>query len=800
MLLSYLKIAWRTLRKQKSITAINVLGLAAGMAVCLLVGLLVWDQVTHDDFHPGADRLYRVTTLQEDAPDSPFATAPANMAPVLQDGVTGVEAATRMRRATGSVVVDNQGYENKGLYADTAFFDVFGFALGAGSAKGALAEPYTAVVTHAMAERLYGTADAVGQTFRLAGNETFQVTGVVDRSAYRSHLDFDVLLSFATLEQTQPDDLAQDWKQATAYYTYLRLAPGTTPAALAPSLRQIEEQYLPKNVDQGNPARFELQAVADIPLSAPLMNEMATGMLPGAVGYFLAALALLVLVAAGFNYVNLSTARSLTRAREVGVRKTVGAHRRQVVGQFIAEAVVVAFLSFVIALALLQVLVPVYNQLSVIQQLGAQIDVTPGPVLYGVFALFALGVGAVAGLYPAWHLSKFQPARVLKASAQQDTPGFSWMTPRKVLIVLQFAVALIVIVTTTLVYRQAQHLARADTNFRTDGLVQVELQGAAYAPFQQQARQLAGVERVGAANHLPLSGSMSLTRIQSDRTPEPMDDALYYAVDYEAMEALAFPFVATDNGSEAQFESGQTVVLNETAVQDLGFASPQEALGQPVTLGSDPSRNVRITGVVEDFQYFFLEQKTRPIVLHYNPSDFQVALAQVASGQEQAPLEELTATWRQFDATNPPNVRRYREVYSERFAAPLADASFVLGLVAGLAVLISCLGLLGIATYSVQTRIREVGIRKALGATVPSIVSLLSKELLWLVGTAVGAGLPVAWVLNRFWLQAIAYRIDLGMWTFVLCALAMVALALLAIAPQAFRTALLNPATTLRSE
>jgi putative ABC transport system permease protein len=800
MLTNYVKTAFRTLWRQKGVTAINILGLAAGMAVCLLVGLLIWDQLTHDQFHPGADRLYRATTFQEAAPGKPFATSPANLAPVLRDGVTGVEAAARMRRASGSVVVDNQGYENRSLYADTAFFDVFGFELTAGSEAAALGEPYTAVVTQAMAERLYGDAEPIGQTFRLAGEETFQVTGVIDRSAYRSDLDFDVLLSFATVEQTRPDEIAEDWEQATAYYTYLRLAPGTTPGDLAPSLRQIKEQYVPDDDDQNDPARFELQAVADIPLSAPRMNEVATGVLPGMVGYFLAALALLVLLAAGFNYVNLSTARSLTRAREVGVRKTVGAHRQQVIGQFIAEAVVVAMVSFVIALVLLQILIPFYNRLSVIQQLAAQIDVTPGPMLYGLFALFALVVGAVAGCYPAWHLSTFQPARVLKASAQRDTPGFSWMTPRKVLIVLQFAIALVVIVTTTLVYRQAQHMARADTNFRTDGLVQVELQNASYGPFQQQARQLTGVERVGAANHMPLTGSMSMAQVQSDQRAEPMNNALYYALDYEAVETLGFPFLATDNWSEARFESGQTVVLNETAVQELGYETPQAALGQPITLGSDTTGAVRIAGVIEDFQYIFLEQKTRPVVLHYSPSDFQVALAQVPPGQEQAMIERLTATWRDFDATNPPSVRGYQDVYGDRFAAPIADASFVLGLVAGLAVLISCLGLLGIATYTVQTRIREIGIRKALGASVPNILRLLSKDFVGLIGIAVVAGLPVAWWMNRLWLQNIPYRIELGAWTFVLCAAGMLALALLAIGPQTLRAARTSPARTLRQE
>lgn len=802
MLHSYLTIALRTLWKHRGVTAINILGLAAGMAVCLFVGLLVWDQGTHDTFHPGADRLYRVTTIQGSASDQPFATSPAELAPVLREGVAGTEAAARLRRADQNIVHDEQGVATRGLYADAAFFDVFGFDLVAGSADEALAAPYTAVVTREMAQRLYGDADPVGQTFRLPSTGVFRVTGVVSRAAYRSHLDFDVLLSFATLQQTRPDDIAQDWRQATSYYTYLRLAPGTTPSDLAPSLRQIETQYLSTDTEERVPTRFELQAVAAIPLSTPLMNEIATGILPASVGLFLAVLALLVLVAAGFNYVNLSTARSLTRAREVGVRKAIGAHRQQVVGQFVAEAVVVALLAFAMALVLLQALVPAYNQLSIHQeqQLAAQIDVAPGPMLYGLFALFALVVGAVAGLYPAWHLSRFQPARVLKSSAQQQTPGFSWMTPRKVLIVLQFAIALIVIVTTTLVYRQAQHMARADTNFRTSGLVQVELQDADYEPFQQKAHQLAGIEQVGAASNMPLSGSMRSVGLQSDRIPEPLNHSLYYAFDFEAMEAFAFPFVATSNWSEARFEGGQTVVINETAVRELGFESPHAAVGQPITLHRDTARAVQVAGVVEDFPFFFLESKARPVAFHYNPSDVQLAIAQVAPGQEQAAIERLSATWRQLDGTNPPDVRRYSDVFGERFAAPLADASFVLGLVAGLAILISCLGLLGIATYTVQTRLREIGIRKAMGASVSSILGLLSRDFVGLVAIAVVAGLPVGWWINQLWLQNMAYRIELGMGAFALSAASMLALALLAIGPQAMCAARLDPAQTLRSE
>ncbi len=803
MLRNYLKIALRTLWKQKGITAINVLGLAAGLAVSLLVGLLVWDQVTHDDFHPGADRLYRVTTSQHQN-TSRLATSPAGLAPVLRNEVTGVEAATRLRRSSENVVLNNQGYEARALYADSSFFDVFGFDLQAGNEADVLTAPYTAVITQDLARTLYGDADPVGKTFRLPGMGTFAVTGVMNRDAYRSHLAFDVLYSFATLQKEQAEDITDSWQRGLSYYTYLRLEEGHTPDHLASPLQQIEEQYVPspESVEGPPPGQFGLRAVSALPLSSPLMNEFRNGgMLPASVGYFLVALALLVLLAAGFNYVNLSMARSLTRAREVGVRKTVGAHRQQVIGQFVAEAVVVSLMALGLALLLLQVLVPGFNQLSVVQEVGAHIDVTPGFSFYGGAVGFALLTGVLAGLYPAWHLSKFQPARVLKASAQRETPGFSWMTPRKALVVLQFTVAVVVIVTTALVYRQAQHMARTDTTFRTEGLIQVQLQEAAFGPFQQEARKIPGVKRVAGARNLPLSGSFYSSSLQSDRVPEPLDNVLYYAAGYAFVEALDFPFVAQGEWSEARFERGTTVVLNETAVRELGFESSQQALGQPLTLNRDTARRVRVAGVVKDFQFHFLKEKSaRPAVLHYNPADFRIALAQVAPGQEEAALDELRGVWSRFDATNPPEIRSYQDLVRERFVAPVSDAANILGLVAGLAVLISCLGLLGIATYTVQTRTREIGIRKALGATVPSIVRLLSRDFLWLIGSAVVVGLPLAWVLNRLWLQNLAYRIDLGVWPFVLSAAGLFALALLAIGSQTVRAARTDPARTLRDE
>jgi putative ABC transport system permease protein len=797
MLRNYVKIALRTLWRQKGITAINVLGLAAGMAVCLLVGLLFWDQGTHDDFHPDSERLHRVTTTHQGNNPDPYASSPARLAPVLRTGVTGIEAATRLRRTDRTVSQDNRGFRAQGLYAEPQFFDLFGFRLEAGSAAEALSDPYSAVITQDLATRLYGDQNPMGRTFQLTEVGSFTVTGVVNRDAYRSHLDFDVLYSFATIRQTRSDEIERDWTQGLSYYTYLRLAPGTTPEDVGPSLRSIEDQYLPPESAEGTPpSQFQLQPLSALPLSEALPNEIATGMLPASVGYFLGILAILVLLAAGFNYVNLSTARSLTRAREVGIRKTVGARRRQVMGQFVAEGAVVSLLALGLALVLLQGLVPLYNQLSIHQTLAAQIDVRQGPLVYGVFVLFALAVGGLAGLYPAWHLSKFRPAQVLKASGQSETPGLGWTAPRKVLTVLQFTVAIVVIVTAALVYQQVQHMKQRDKEgVRTDHVGRVALQDAPLGPFWQEARGISGVEQVGAVRNLPLSGRTG-GRLPLNREKESVS-ARYYPADHEALQILSIPLTTTDDWSEARFEGGQVIVANEAATRALGFESAKSALGAPVMMDTT---QVRIAAITPNFYTRFTESPNLPVVFRYDPVEFRAVIAEVTPSQEQAALTALSNTWQQFDSVNPPEVRRYDEIVRSGIVMPIAEAGGVLALVAALAALIGCLGLLGIATYTVQTRTREIGIRKALGATVPSVVGLLSKDFLWLVGAAVGLGLPLAWWLNRLWLRGFAYRIELGVWTFALSAVGLGVLAFLAVGSQTVRAARLDPARTLRDE
>jgi putative ABC transport system permease protein len=765
------------------------------MAVCLLVGLLLWDQATHDDFHPGADRIYRVVMETEDG--RTWAATPAGIAPALRANVAGVEAATQLRRVDGGVMVEGRRFSVQGYYAEPSFFDVFGFELTADREADALAAPGSAVITQDLAQRLYGNADPIGQTLVTSDTTAVTVTGVIDQDAYRSHLTFDVLYAFGAARKDEQAPLGTD-------YAYLRLGEGLAPADVAPSLRHVKERYLPEDVPGASPERFQLQSVSDIPLSGrQLTFENARGMLPPSVAYFLGACALLVIMAAGFNYINLSVARSLARAREVGVRKALGAHRRHVMGPFLAEAIVVALGALALGAFFLQGLVPVFNGLSVVAQMGVPIEIEPGLRFYGVFVLFAIGVGGLAGLYPAWHLSAFQPARVLKSSRQSEPSGFRWVTPRKVLTVLQFAGALVVIVTAVLLYRQVTHMSAAEASaIPTDRFLHVNLQGLPYVPFQQQARQLRGVEQVGAASHVPLGGVRTVgVSVTSPRTADSVE-ARSYAIDYEFTQVLDLPLVAAEDWSEARFETGRAVLISETAARRLGFETPQAALGESLTLTRMRSvQDVQVAGVVRDLYLSFMEGPNHPVVSQYDPSRFRIAMVQVADGQEEAVHEALTAVWSRLSAGGPLQARSYRALIASTSAvAPLRDAGWVLGLVAALAALISGLGLLGIATHEVQTRTREIGIRKALGASVTSVVRLLSTDALRLVGAAILLGLPVAWWINRIWLQGFAYRIDLDPWTFALGSAAIAGLALLALAPQALRAARTDPAETLREE
>ncbi|HMB92942.1 MAG TPA: ABC transporter permease, partial [Rhodothermales bacterium] len=444
MIRNYLKIAVRTLLKHKSFSGINILGLAASMAVCLLIILFIRDQKSYDSFHEQADRVYRVVADAVD-PDSnviAVSATPAPLAGVLERDMPGVEAAVRLRPLQTLATHEGKTLPVQGFFADASFFEVFSFPLAAGHPGQVLAKPNTIVLSRKMAERFFGTQNPIGQILTFDQGGDFVVTGVLDPFPGKSHLKFEALASFSSLQNWEDErEVLADWHVFYRYYTYVLLEDQQAAATLAAGLPAIVKQQYPAREQAYY--RFDLQALPDINLGEARNNEIGF-ILPGLVAYFLAGLALIIMLTACFNYVGMSVARSLSRAREVGIRKVVGAHRGQIMRQFVSEAVVVALLALVVACGLLFVLVPVFNSLWFVQMSQTQIALNwGGASLYVVLLVFSVVVGIVAGLYPAVYLSRFAPVHVLQGGAGSQSGG---LRLRKVLVASQFAFSLVFMV------------------------------------------------------------------------------------------------------------------------------------------------------------------------------------------------------------------------------------------------------------------------------------------------------------------------------------------------------------------
>ncbi len=795
---SHLTFIFRLIRKHKAFSLINLLGLAASMAVCLLILLFIRDQQSYDQFHRYKDRIYRVTSdLPSNSLD--FATSPAPLAPTLLKNYTGFEAAVRLRQTQENVIYGNDLFSQHGLYAAPSFFKVFSFELASGNPRAGLTDPYSAVLSWELAHRLFGDSDLLGQTVALGETGDFTVTGVLEPFEHKSHLDFDALFSFSTLKaQKDTRTSLQDWESHHTYYTYLMLEEGAAPSKVEAHLSDVSERFY--RFAEGEDYTFGLQALTDISLGPIIGNEISTGTVPGFVVYFLGALCLVVMLAAGFNYTNLSIARSLKRAKEVGVRRVFGAHRWQIVFQFLGESVVFALLALLGACLLLLWLIPAFNSLHSVQLLDVALsfDFFQDPAVYGLFIGFALLVGLLSGLYPALRLSRYLPARVLKGpfSSRSSAQGFKGAILRKTFIIAQFGFSLVFIISALLLYRQFTFMLEADYGFDTNRLVSVELDGVSYSLFSNELQRYPDIGSISAASLIPGSSVWTSTLLQSDSTIAPIETNTY-AVDEHFIETLGLALTAGGIITE-RFASGQAVVLNETAVQALDLRTPQAAVGQTVLLGRNQQPH-RVAAVVKDFHARSLDHAIDPLVLHYDAEEFRYLLLRVAPEDMEEVAAAVENVWTQLHPADPLDLVFVEAMIEERYA-PFRDLVQILGLAAAFAIFIACLGTLGMASYSTEVRTKEIGIRKVLGARVSGLTWLLSRDFLVLIGIAVVIAVPLAYLVNRMWLQSFAYRIDVGFWTFVAGISALLLPALLAVGSQTVKAALADPVENLRYE
>jgi putative ABC transport system permease protein len=813
MFFNYLKIAWRTLWRHRATTAVNLVGLSVGLAVCFLVVLLLHQQGQIDRFHPDSDRIYSVSSRHGVAEGQWSATAPGPLGPALRTQAPGIRAVTQLAKEEETFVVRGErSVMVDVIYADSSFFDVFqGFRLRAGTRATALTTPGTAVLTTETARRLFGDAhDPVGQTVSLRGEETTTVTGVLEPPAGPTHLTGDLFLSYEPLETDDPKTTS--WTAVDSdRWTYLRLGGATRPA----EIQRLATDILARNAPPENGSEIEvrIQSLSDLRFGGTTLHPLSLRMqMPVYVFAFYLALAGLVLLAAGFNYVNLVTAQSVRRAKEIGVRKTVGAQRRQLAGQFLGEAILTSLLAAMGAVLLLFWIVPLFNGLYSGNILGIPpltLQALKNPGLLILLAGVAVVFGLAAGSYPTFVLSASRPSDVLNAGTPGRSP-FGSVSVRTVLIGIQFAFALLLVVTATTLSRQSARMALSSHGLQTERLLSIELQDVEYGRFRQAALRLPEVELVTTLDHLMLGIGYERVRLQTN-TDRAFIRSYQYATDTTFIQQMGLHLRTAQTDWTVPFAGETGVVLNAAAAAALGFETPTSAIGRTVhrrKIDADvPSRSFEIVGIVDDFPFMGIElytplggQDVSPLLLHSAPSEYAYALVRSRTEDLARTQDRLHSIWTsELPTARPFRSRFYSDVTRMRYG-PLRDLAYIAVGIALLTVFITVLGLLSIAAHHVRTRTKEIGIRKALGATVSSLVLLLSQDFLRLVGIAAVVTLPAAWLFNRWWLQFLPDPVSVGSGVLIGIVAGLLLLALLTVGSQTLRAARLDPVISLRDE
>ena len=802
MIKNYFKIAWRSLLKYKGFSFINIFGLATGMACSLLIFLFVKDELSYDRYHKNASNIYRVVKdfINDDGSRIPDATSPAALAPAMQRDIPEVEGVTRlMPNWGGSWLVqygDKKIAEQKFWRADSNFFEIFTYSFIKGNPKTALTDVTSVVITETIAKRYFGNEDPMGKTLRISCcGGSLKVTGVIKDVPANSHFHFDLLASFRQL-----GNLDNNWDQYN-YYTYARIKSGTNIPAFT---KKIQEVYK-RNQDE-NYSVFYVQGLTDIHLTSHLKWELEPNG-DRLYVYVFAFVGLFILLIAAINYINLSTAKSSLRTKEVGIRKVSGAMRSSLVKQFLFESLVTCFLSSLLAIVIAQLLVPVVNDITL-----KKLSVLGNPLTLGFMILAALFVGLVAGLFPALYLSSFKPILVLKGLKLNEGGA---LTLRKGLVVVQFTISSILIIGALIIAQQMNFIQNAKLGVDKEQVVVIKNAGAMPLSdrnaYLNTIKRLPGVKKAASGN-FSLGEGFSTTRLNVKGSQK--EQQLNFAnVGFDYLDVVGIEmkeghgFSATypadtmnngiPNGPLEQNIGG--IVINETAVKEFGLGYP--AVGKQFLWGNDgdTSYYVSVIGVTKDFHFTSLKNEVKPfgfICVPRNGFNFTVKLS---ADNIKATLSQLEKEWKQFRTERGFEYVFLDDTFSKLYASEARFQKLFISLVI-LGILIACLGLLGLATFSAQQRVKEIGVRKVLGASVPHVVALLSKDFLKLVIIALILAVPVAWYLMSEWLKDFAYRVNIEWWIFLVAAVIAIIVAFVTISTQAIKAAISNPVKSLRTE
>lgn len=789
MLRSYLQVAIRNLLKRKGYSAINVVGLSVGLAAVVLIFLYARHELSYDRFHADGERIFQIYK-ERITPTGVQITRDTwvPLAERLEQEYPAVRKAVRMWDASAWVRFDDKRFEEQVTYADPGVFEMFSFPFVKGDPATVLAHPTAAVVSTDFAARYFGELNPIGKTIRVNNEVDYTITGVLDDIPSNSTIDINVALPVTSVPWYA--DVVDEWG-GSFLFTYVLLDDARSAAALEARFPALIRGIW----DEETAARtnFKLE-----PLHG--LYDALTGNRQYA--YILLGVAFVILLIAAINFMNLATARSLERAREIGMRKVLGAQRRQLVFQFIGESTILSLVSLGLAFVLVRLTLPFFND---VYGLKLSLRTTEMPYLPAVLIVLGLLVGVLAGAYPAFHVSKFKPVRALRGTS---APAITGIKLRSGLVVAQFTLAIGLIALTLVMRSQLQFLQTAELKFDSENVIVIPVEAGDFddpeaaairiGTFQEELRRIEDVVEVSAASHAPgrWSGWFTFVRPEDwgDRDPLRMRRAF---VDAKYFDAYHLPLVEGRSfDAERATDADESVIINEAALRSFGW---QTGVGMSVRTGD---ADYEVIGVVRDYHFDALRDEIAPILHHYRPPENQVhnfVAARIRPGRAQTALAAAAEAWKRVDRDRDLPYefadRTFDQLYEQETRLISVTGAFTI-----LAILIACLGLLGLASWSVTQRVREVGIRKVLGASVGRIVMLLSTEFLRLVGIALLVAIPLAYVAAGRWLENFAYRVDLQPGTFALAGAAALVVAFLTVSSMGLRAALTDPVDSLRSE
>jgi putative ABC transport system permease protein len=810
MFKNHLKTAWRNLMKYKFISFINLFGLTIGLTCCLLILTYILNELSYDRYNKDADQVYRVTrtfyngngeqTLKLSTVAPPFGYYMPTDFPEIQKMTRLLNIGATPFRYKDKLINQPDVY-----FADENLFDLFTVKILKGNPKTALADPFSVMMTEETAKKYFGNEDPINKVLRASNQYDVKVTGVYKAFPSNAHLHPDILVSFNTLKDSAvygAENLRTNWGN-NSFFTYIKLPENYDIKNMEAGFPAFLDKHMAGQYNGVKPSKANslgLQKLTDIHLYSHTDYEAEPN---GDITrvYIFSAIALFILLIACINYMNLSTARSALRAKEIGIRKVAGARKKELVFQFLSESVIITWTAILFAFALLVALLPWLNRLSA-QDLSINI-LMKWQVLVPLF-LAPFIVGGISGLYPALFMSSFQPVETLKGLFKAGGSSISF---RKVLVVAQFAISIILIIATIVVFQQLRYIQNAPLGYDKEHIITLPYYGQLnnqYESFRNTLMRNSNIKDVGLSSRIPtgrLLDDMGASAPGSDSMVPVKAEIRYVATNYDFIPTYGISMVAGRNFSRDYGTDTSNFVINESAVKVIGWKSPEQAVGKDFKYGFITGH---IIGVMKDFHFESLHQEIKPIIFIMPASagnnSFYNNISIKISGQNiSSSLTTINDAWQRYLPDLPYQYTFLDEKFSKLYEAEQRQGT-IFTVFACIAIFIACLGLFGLSAFAISQRVKEIGVRKVLGANVTSIVTLISKDFLKLVLIAALIAFPVAWYAMHQWLQAFAYRVGIHWWVFVITAVAALVIALLTISFQAIKAAVANPVKSLRTE